>query len=112
MRRCGTVRRGPDQPPPRLRRSAVALARAEKPALPISLLCILAFGTFSAQRAPADLEALPFAPRQYVAYRAPSRIIVDGKLDEPAWAAAAWSEPFVDIEGESEAMPERELVKQ
>ena len=70
-----------------------------------SLLCLLALGTNGAQRAPADLEALPFAPRHYVAYRAASRIHVDGKLDEPAWAAAAWSEPFVDIEGGSRPRP-------
>ena len=29
-----------------------------------------------------DLDATPFAPRRYVAYRAPSRLAVDGKLDE------------------------------
>ena len=46
-----------------------------------------------------------FAPRQYVSYRASSPINVDGKLNEPAWAAAAWSEPFVDIEGDSRPHP-------
>ena len=58
-----------------------------------------------AQRAPADLEALPFAPRSYVCYRAPSRLTIDGKLDEPAWAAVSWSDAFVDIEGESHPRP-------
>jgi hypothetical protein len=46
-----------------------------------------------------DLEKLPFGPRQMVCYRAASRVTVDGKLDEPSWRAASWSEPFIDIEG-------------
>ncbi len=46
-----------------------------------------------------DFEKLPYSPRQMVCYRtAPLKI--DGKLDEAAWGAAAWSEPFIDIEGE------------
>ena len=53
----------------------------------------------------ADFEALPFAPRHYVAYRAPSSINVDGRLDESAWAGAPWTEPFVDIEGGTRAQP-------
>ncbi len=53
----------------------------------------------------ADLEAMPFAPRRYVAYRTPSPPTVDGKLDEPAWAAAPWSEAFVDIEGNAGPHP-------
>jgi hypothetical protein len=52
-----------------------------------------------------DFESLPFAPRHYVAYRAPSRLHVDGKLDEPGWTAAPWSEPFVDIEGDLKPRP-------
>jgi hypothetical protein len=30
---------------------------------------------------------------------------VDGKLDEPAWAAAPWSETFIDIEGDRRPRP-------
>ena len=54
---------------------------------------------------PPTSRPLPFAPRRYVAYRAPSPLTVDGKLDEPAWAAAAWSDAFVDIEGDSRPRP-------
>ena len=68
-----------------------------------AVLCVLA--SPSAQRPAADFEALPFAPRRYVAYRAPSALTLDGKLDEPAWTAAAWSELFVDIEGDSRPRP-------
>jgi hypothetical protein len=58
-----------------------------------------------AQRATPDLEKMPFAPRSYVAYRAPSPIEFNGKLDEPAWAAAAWTDAFIDIEGDSRPRP-------
>jgi hypothetical protein len=46
-----------------------------------------------------DLEKLPFAPRQAICYRAPSRPAIDGRLDEASWRAVAWSDPFVDIDG-------------
>jgi hypothetical protein len=37
--------------------------------------------------------------------RASEAIAVDGRPDEAAWAAAAWSEPFVDIEGQQRPAP-------
>ena len=49
--------------------------------------------------------AIPFAPRTYVASRAEQPIRVDGRLDEAAWQAAAWTEDFVDIEGPSKPAP-------
>jgi hypothetical protein len=69
------------------------------------LLCVLALGRPNAQIAAPDFEATPFAPRRYVAYRAPARLAVDGKLDEPSWAAAPWSDAFIDIEGDSRPRP-------
>jgi hypothetical protein len=69
------------------------------------LLGAIGLDALAAQRAAVDLEALAFAPRRYVAYRAPTPIDVDGKLTEAAWAAAPWSEPFIDIEGESRPHP-------
>jgi len=68
-------------------------------------LCLLGRDTVRAQRTAADLEAMPFAPKRYVAYRAPSRPDIDGKLDDSAWAAASWSDAFVDIEGDRRARP-------
>lgn len=44
-------------------------------------------------------------PRGYVAYRTTSAVTVDGRLDDPAWAQAAWTEDFVDIEGDSRPRP-------
>src|SRR5687767_3040001 len=58
-----------------------------------------------AQRPVPDLEATPFAPKKYVAYRAPAKLNVDGKLDEAAWASAAWTDAFVDIEGDTRPRP-------
>jgi Carbohydrate family 9 binding domain-like len=69
------------------------------------LLAVPGPGPEAGQRPAADFEAMPFAPRQYVAYRAPTALNVDGRLDEPAWGAAPWSEPFVDIQGESHPVP-------
>jgi hypothetical protein len=85
-------------PSPRLRRKGLM-------ALLAGLLCALALGRPTAQSASPDFEASPFAPRKYVAYRAPSRPVMDGKLDESGWAAAPWSDLFVDIEGDSSPRP-------
>ena len=38
-------------------------------------------------------------PRQYVAYRASDTITFDGRMDEPSWQNAPWTEDFADIEG-------------
>jgi hypothetical protein len=51
-------------------------------------------------------EPLPYAhPRGYVCHRAADPITIDGKLDEAAWDAVPWSEPFVDIEGAAGPVP-------
>ncbi|NMC38536.1 MAG: carbohydrate-binding family 9-like protein [Bacteroidales bacterium] len=44
-------------------------------------------------------------PKGYVCYRASSAIIPDGILDEPSWAAAPWTDHFVDIEGDAKPVP-------
>lgn len=74
-------------------------------ALVAAVLCLIDTRTPAAQRAAVDLEALPFAPTRYVAYRAPVRLSVDGRLGEAAWAAAPWTDAFVDIEGPSRPAP-------
>jgi hypothetical protein len=67
----------------------------------LAVVCAFAIAELHAQSKPErDLEKLPFAPRQTVCYRATSRVTVDGRLDEQGWGAAAWSEPFIDIEGD------------
>ena len=38
-------------------------------------------------------------PLHYVAFRAADPLNIDGRLDEPAWGMAVWTEEFADIEG-------------
>ncbi|HET6572775.1 MAG TPA: carbohydrate-binding family 9-like protein [Fimbriiglobus sp.] len=53
---------------------------------------------------PAAPEPMPH-PKGYVCRRAATPVTIDGKIDEEAWTAAAWSEPFVDIEGDKKPQP-------
>ena len=39
------------------------------------------------------------APRQYIAYKAREKIIIDGRDKEASWQKAPWSDNFIDIEG-------------
>jgi len=53
-----------------------------------------------------DLERIEgIQPRHYVACRTAGRLMIDGKLDEPSWQRAAWTEYFVDIEGDVKPQP-------
>jgi hypothetical protein len=44
-------------------------------------------------------------PKGYVCYRAESLIRIDGRLDDPAWKNARWTDAFVDIEGDAKPRP-------
>jgi hypothetical protein len=46
-----------------------------------------------------------FDPPEYVCRRAAGPITIDGRLDEPSWDAADWTEVFGDIEGPSKPEP-------
>ncbi len=48
---------------------------------------------------------VPFAPPHYVCCRTPAPLIIDGRLDEPAWKKAAWTGDFMDIEGSRNPQP-------
>ncbi len=58
---------------------------------------------------PAPEQPAAFAPKPhplgYVALKAPQPPAIDGKLDDGAWKAAAWSEDFGDIEGDKKPKP-------
>lgn len=43
--------------------------------------------------------------RHYIAYKAADSIAIDGKLDDPAWQSAPWTETHVDIEGDRKPLP-------
>ncbi len=45
------------------------------------------------------------APLHYECRFTTAPIILDGRLDEPAWEAAMWTEPFVDIQGHDKPPP-------
>ncbi|MCO5296046.1 MAG: carbohydrate-binding family 9-like protein [Fimbriimonadaceae bacterium] len=44
-------------------------------------------------------------PKGYVCLRAPGPPTIDGRLDKPFWAHAAWTDAFVDIEGDAQPAP-------
>lgn len=48
---------------------------------------------------------IPFKPATYICYRAQEQISIDGRADENDWENAAWSDPFVDIEGNLKPKP-------
>lgn len=58
---------------------------------------------------PAAPQARPVPeyrpPKGYVCVRASGPITIDGKLDEPAWREAPWTDDFVDIEGDRRPKP-------
>ncbi len=72
----------------------------------VLLLCSRMAGAQSAND--FDIEFLEsIEPLHYAAYRTLGPLVIDGKLDEPSWQRAAWSELFVDIEGARGAPPRR-----
>jgi hypothetical protein len=62
---------------------------------------LLTAGPLGAQPAgtPADfpLPGIPWHPRQYVCYRAEDPPRLDGRLDDPAWQAAPWTEEHLYV---------------
>lgn len=82
--------------------------RARLLALPTFAVLLLLPGLLypqAASQTSRDFEALAFAPRHYICYRAPSAPAIDGKLDDAAWRAAPSTDLFVDIEGDSRPRP-------
>jgi hypothetical protein len=72
-------------------------------------ICALSF-VFSAGVVPDDPKEQwrrmsGITPLTYACARASGPIQIDGRPDDPAWEHAPWSEPFVDIEGDSRPRP-------
>jgi len=79
-------------------------------ALSVCFLLILAAGYTAPTKVPEP--KIPFDPEKYVCYRAAGPVQIDGDLDEPVWAKAPWSDPFVDIEGGAKPKPRfRTMIK-
>ncbi len=74
----------------------------------VTIPAILLLTTFVAGCDPASAVQTgndPPQPRGYVAYKTPVPIVIDGDLTDPAWQGAAWTDDFVDIEGDLKPMP-------
>ncbi len=79
-----------------------------------ALLAVFILNLCRAQDAPADSLAAdrpdlysprPPFPKSYVCLHASFPLRIDGTLDEPDWARAAWTDDFVDIEGNRRPVP-------
>lgn len=67
---------------------------------------LLVLPTLAGQLSPsASVPPGWIEPNGYVCVQAAKPIVVDGKLDDPAWADAPWSTAFVDIEGDAKPKP-------
>jgi hypothetical protein len=59
----------------------------------------------TAQNIFSGFEYLFTPVRNYVVYQSAAEINIDGKANEPSWEYAAWTEEFIDIEGEKMPKP-------
>ncbi|QNI30673.1 carbohydrate-binding family 9-like protein [Alloacidobacterium dinghuense] len=64
----------------------------------LTFLCLVIAPALFAQK------TLP-QPLSYDCHRTATPIVIDGKLDDPAWNQAPWTSDFVDIEGSSKPTP-------
>jgi hypothetical protein len=68
------------------------------------ILTVLASHSSGDEQKPVTVQSF-VPPKGYVCYQTPSPLRIDGKLDEPAWQTAAWTDEFVDIEGGTKSKP-------
>ncbi|MBE7176719.1 MAG: carbohydrate-binding family 9-like protein [Mucilaginibacter polytrichastri] len=76
--------------------------RGEKGLLLAICLSASAAKAQTAEKSNPDLFSVP---KTYHAVFTTENITIDGKPDEKAWEAAAWSDDFVDIEGKAKPLP-------
>ncbi|MHC4414307.1 MAG: carbohydrate-binding family 9-like protein [Planctomycetota bacterium] len=50
-------------------------------------------------------QTFEIRPKHYLCRRADAAVVIDGRLDEPAWTSAPWTDRFVDIEGDARPRP-------
>ena len=60
-------------------------------------------GTLAAELLP--VPKIPYAPRHFVCHYTPTKLTVDGHLDEASWGETSWTELFADIEGSLKPSP-------
>src|ERR1017187_5745683 len=44
-------------------------------------------------------------PKNYLCHRTTAPVVIDGKLDDSAWKAVAWTDDFADIQGDAKPKP-------
>lgn len=47
----------------------------------------------------------PIIPKSYLCRHTDTAIVIDGKLDDAAWASAPWTDDFTDIQGDAKPKP-------
>ena len=72
---------------------------------PSYIYIVLGLGFFLLQCKPKQELDLP---KHYEARFSEHELTIDGKLDEPIWKSATWSDKFVDIEGFDKPVPKQE----
>lgn len=78
---------------------------SQPPACLCSVLLCCA-GSFAVAGSAEDWEQMKqITPRGYACGFTARPLVIDGRLDEPAWQAAPWTEDFVDIEGSRKPRP-------
>lgn len=73
-----------------------------------SLLCssaLLSAVLFADEYDDWHLKMQPISPLGYLCRHTDAPIVIDGKLDDAAWANAPWTTDFVDIEGNAKPKP-------
>ena len=76
-----------------------------RPALLWLAAATLAAGEPAPQLAPWRERMQPITPHGYIARHVARPPVIDGRLDDAAWAAAEWTTDFVDIEGDRRPRP-------
>lgn len=71
----------------------------------VSLVLLLSAGCLSPSSRGGPIPPPTEPPQRYSCPRASGPIAIDGRLDEPAWQNAPWTQSFVDIEGARKPQP-------
>ena len=66
--------------------------------------CVVLCGGCASTPKPTT-ENSPIPPKSYDCRRVETPPVIDGRLDDPAWTRAPWTDTFVDIEGPSRPSP-------
>ncbi|WP_138430602.1 carbohydrate-binding family 9-like protein [Fodinibius saliphilus] len=66
---------------------------------------ILLFLFVEIGKAQNEAPAIKFNPKTYVAPKVSNPLTIDGSLNENGWQRTIWTDPFLDIEGESASKP-------